>query len=482
MIFDIHQFDSYRENNRLEAKKAKGGLPSSLWETYSSFANCYGGEILLGVCENPDGSFYTTGLKNEASLKKDLWDCLHNSNKVSTNLLVERDVAVYEKDGDIIIAITVPKADRSVKPVYINGDIWSGTYRRDWEGDYHCSREEIKAMLRDQPENTMDMIVLDDFSLDDLSQESVQGYRNYRASVKSGHVWEKLSNDDYLEKIGAAAFSKNDGKLHPTAAGLLMFGEEYRIVRYFPEYFLDYREQLNPSIRWTDRIQSSSGDWSGNLFDFFFRVYNKLTRDLEKPFDLDGVARVEDTPVHKAIREALANCLINTDFYLPRGVVILKDQNQIVMQNPGSIRTGKDQMLRGGISDPRNKAIMKMLNLISIGERAGSGVPDIFSVWNEKGWIEPDVQEQYNPDRTILTLAFVKKQGIKTRDKKQGIKTEQHIADIIEYLEMVGEAGTAEIAEHINLGQERTRVILKNMENIEASGNNKNRKYRLKTE
>ena len=24
--------------------------------------------------------------------------------------------------------------------------------------------------------------------------------------------------------------------LRPTAAGLLMFGEEYRIVRYFPEY------------------------------------------------------------------------------------------------------------------------------------------------------------------------------------------------------------------------------------------------------
>ena len=117
MFFDIHQFDSYKENNRLEVKKAKGGLPASLWETYSSFANCYGGVILLGVCENPDGSFYTTGLKNEASLKKDLWDCLHNSNKVSTNLLVERDVAVYEKDGDIIIAITVPKADRSVKPV-----------------------------------------------------------------------------------------------------------------------------------------------------------------------------------------------------------------------------------------------------------------------------------------------------------------------------------------------------------------------------
>ena len=58
--------------------------------------------------------------------------------------------------------------------------------------------------------------------------------------------------------------------------------------------------------------------------------------------------------MHKAVREALANCIVNTDFYLPRGIVILKEQDKVVLQNPGSIRTGKEQMLRGGISDPRN--------------------------------------------------------------------------------------------------------------------------------
>ena len=90
--------------------------------------------------------------------------------------------------------------------------------------------------------------------------------------------------------------------------------------------------------------------------------------DIEKPFELDGITRVEDTPVHKAVREALANCIVNTDFYLPRGLVILKERNKIVMQNSESIRTGKKQMLREGIYDPRNKAIMKMFNMISIGE------------------------------------------------------------------------------------------------------------------
>lgn len=408
--FEICKFDEYREDNRIEVKKAMNGLPHSLWETYSAMANCYGGVIILGVAENKDGSFYTTGLKNETKIKKEFWDTINNRKKVSVNLLVDNEIETYERNGDIILVIHIPRARREQRPVYINDDLWNGTYRRNWEGDYHCTNSEIRSMLRDEPEETMDMAVLKDFSIDDLDRESVQGYRNYHSAVNPGHVWEKLSNEEYLERIGAVE-KLRDGYYHPTLAGLLMFGQEYRIVRYLPEYFLDYREVLDPTIRWTDRIQSSSGDWSGNLFDFFFRVYNKMTRNLEKPFKLDGIQRVEDTPVHKAVREALVNCIVNADFYLPRGIVIFKEPDKIIMQNPGSIRTGKAQMLRGGISDPRNKAIMEMFNLISIGERAGSGVLEIYSVWKNKKWTDPIVEEQYGPDRTFLTLPFTEKKN-----------------------------------------------------------------------
>lgn len=169
MGFNELELDSYREDNRREVKKAKGGLPNSLWETYSAFANCYGGVIVLGATERKDGSWQTTGLENEAKLRKDFWDTINNRNKVSINLLVDKDVETYTMDnGDVVIVIHVPRAERRQRPVYINDDIFGGSFRRNWEGDYHCTHDEVLSMLRDEPEITMDMKVLEDMTITDL--------------------------------------------------------------------------------------------------------------------------------------------------------------------------------------------------------------------------------------------------------------------------------------------------------------------------
>lgn len=148
-----------------------------------------------------------------------------------------------------------------------------------------------------------------------------------------------IENEEFLLKLGAVGIG-SDGKKHPTSAGLLMFGNEYDIVREFNAYFLDYQEQYDADIRWTDRIISSSGDWSGNVYDFYFRIYNRLIQDIKVPFRMDGGNRVDDTPVHQALREALANCLVNADYYGRQGLVILKKRDGITMSNPGSFRIG----------------------------------------------------------------------------------------------------------------------------------------------
>ncbi|MBQ4258855.1 MAG: putative DNA binding domain-containing protein [Lachnospiraceae bacterium] len=431
--FTLTQFNSFREDNRREVKTASGGLPHSLWETYSAFANCYGGVIILGVKEEKDGSWKSTGLQNAPKLCKEFWDTINNMNKVSINLLSEKDVQIYEvgEFKDVIMVIHVPMATREQKPVFINDDIFNGTFRRNYEGDYHCTRLQVKTMLRDQAEQTMDMEVLDGVPMEDLNYDTIHGYRNSHRFLKEGHPFEHLCDSEYLRIIGAAGISNEDNQLHPTAAGMLMFGNEYNIVRHFPEYFLDYREEMDPTTRWSDRLHSSSGEWSGNVCDFYFRVYNKIIKDVKVPFKMRGGERIDDTPVHKALREALANCLINTDFYGVRGVVIRKEADRIVMANPGYIRTGKHQMRLGGESDPRNKGLMKMFNLINIGERAGSGVPNIYNVWANEGWEEPIIEERFNPDRTVVTLPFVKKEEKMREDVNFIQKNERSLKEVL---------------------------------------------------
>lgn len=489
-MLDYSNIARYRENNRIEAKKAAGGLPRSIWETYSAFANTVGGIILLGVEELPDHSLRPIHLPHAQQLITEFWNIVNNPNKVSVNILTDKHVVIHEQDGCQFISITVPKANRYDKPVYIDGNPLTGTYRRNGEGDYKCTQEAVQSMMRDAAAKTQDMIVLDDFDLSALDMDSVRRYRIRMKSHRPGHVWEELDDTDFLYKLGAVGRGE-DGKLHPTVGGLLMFGYEYEITRYFPSYFLDYQERLDDDTRWTDRIVSSSGDWSGNLYDFYFRVYNRLKQEIKVPFRVENGERVDETPVHTALREALANCLINADYYGNRGIVIIRKKDSITISNPGDFRIELEEAKSGGTSDPRNTALMKMFNLINVGERAGSGIPNIYHVWAQQGWSEPILTEEFSPERIVLTLALKgeEKSAVKIGGKKSAVKTggkitSQHKQAVIDYLTEHVQATSAQLAEQINLKSSRMRDILAQLQQedlIVAEGTFRNRTYKLKS-
>ena len=484
-MIDFNNLEKYRENNRIEAKKAMGGLPRSIWETYSAFANTLGGIILLGVEEWPDNTLHAIDLPDPDRLIKEFWNIVNNPNKTSVNILSSKDVFMQEVDGNHIVVINVPRAERSYRPVYVDGNPLS-TYRRNGEGDYKCTKEEYQAMVRDASVKTQDMLVLNEMDMSVFNRESVRSYRQRMRLSRPGHVWEVLEDEGFLLKLGAVGIG-SDGKKHPTSAGLLMFGNEYDIVREYNSYFLDYQEQYDTDTRWTDRMISSSGDWSGNVYDFYFRVYNKLTQDIKVPFKMEGGTRVDDTSVHQALREALANCLVNADYYGRQGLVIIKKRDSIIMSNPGNFRIEIDTAKSGGVSDPRNGTMLKMFNLIDIGERAGSGIPNIFRVWREQGWTAPVISESFEPDRIMLSLAFKKsgdkKVTIKSDDKKVTIKTARQKNEIIMYLTDHASAKNADIAELLGVKSTRVKQLLKELldeDVIVAEGSNKNRVYKLK--
>lgn len=88
-MLDFDNLQQYRENNRIEAKEALGGLPESIWETYSAFANAEGGIILLGVEELPDKSLHALDILDPQWLIEDFCRIISNPAFVSANILTK---------------------------------------------------------------------------------------------------------------------------------------------------------------------------------------------------------------------------------------------------------------------------------------------------------------------------------------------------------------------------------------------------------
>ncbi len=475
-MIDLNQVESYRENNRIEAKKALGGLPHSIWETYSAFANTLGGVILLGVEEYRDKTFHTVNLPDPERLKQEFWDGLNDPKIASVNLLSKKDVSIETVNGDRIIVINVPKADRTCKPVYVE-DNPLNTYRRNGEGDYKCTKEEFQAMVRDASIRSLDMTVLDEFFADAFDPVSVREYRECMRISRPGFVPESLDDEEFLMKIGAMGTGE-DGNRHPTAGGLLMFGREYDIVRVFPTYFLDYREDGDEQTRWSDRLISSAGDWSGNLLDFYFRVCEKLQLD----------SAWDDAALQMAVQEAFTNCLVNADYCGRGGIVVEKRKDQIRFSNPGNFRINLNAAITGGLSDPRNSVIMKLFNMLDFGERSGSGIPNIFRVWKEHCLPEPVIKQSVNPDRTEFLLPLVPIESPNPTEKSRK-KTDLALKRvkrqmIIDYLTEHREASTNELAMYLNLSPSNVREYIRNLIRdgiIIGVGNSRSRVYRLKS-
>lgn len=401
-MLDFSHLEQYRENNRIEAKKALGGLPKSIWETYSAFANTLGGVILLGVIETTDKSFDSVNLPDPDNLIREFWRIINDPLKVSVNILAAKDVYVEEVNGDRIIVIKVPRADRADKPVYVDNDI-RNTYRRSGEGDYRCTYEEYQAMVCDAAIQSQDMRLICGMGLEALNFESIRSFRQRMKLYRPGHMWEHLDDEAFLQKIGAVG--ESGGSLRPTSAGLLMFGNREDILRAYPNYAMTYREQIDAEGRWTDTA------WSGNAYEFYYWAYNKLQQDAKTPFKLEKGRRVDDTPVRQALREVLANCLVNADYHGCGGIIVSKGYQAITLSNPGSFRVPLDTAKNGGVSDPRNAAMARMFRLVDVGEYTGGGIPNLYRVWKAKGWPEPVFTESRNPARVSLTLYMTSHSG-----------------------------------------------------------------------
>lgn len=408
-IFDILK---YGERISLECKDGKGGLPKSLWETYSAFANTNGGMILLGVDENLketdfEKRFSFSNIKNPETRIKEFWDTI-NGNKVSSNILVDDNVGQCDVDGNTVIWVEVPQANYRHKPVYINENPLKGSFKRNHEGDYHCTEEEVKAMLRDASDSGIDGGLLEGYTLEDIDPNTLKSYRLEYELHNPDHVWNGIDDKEFLRNLGGYAVDRVTRKEGLTVAGLLMFGKGLSIRERFDNIRMDYIDQSNviEGSRWSDRL-TYDGSWENNLYNFIRRVMPKLVSDLKRPFKLEGMVRVDDTAVHKAVREAMVNMIIHADYHSTGILKVIKLDDGFLFSNPGNLKLPVQAIFEGGHSVARNPKIQNMFRMIGLGDNIGSGFPTILQAWGEEKWRQPDLYDDQDLHQVELRLWMV---------------------------------------------------------------------------
>ena len=407
------EFESLKETYDLECKAAQGRdgngeVPRDFWETHAAFANTEGGSIFLGV-EESKGVFNRLGVKKPEQVIKQLVDTANNPEKVSVNLLSNDDVITHDELGTKIIEVRVRRATRKERPVYLKKTPMGNSYRRRHEADQRMTDEEVKRMLADQQYDSLDLRLLDGFTLEDLNSESLRSFQQSVATRSPEANFDTLATLDFLKQIGCWKKNRETGKEGLTVAALLMFGNYQAIRDEFPDYFVDYqqRPESKTEQRYIDRVCPDM-TWSGNLYDFYRKVYPKLVDDLKVGFQLKDGVREGESPAHIAVREAFVNAIVHADYTVPTSLLVVRRPDLFGFKNPGLMRMPLKAALEGGESDSRNKAIQDMFRMIGAGERQGFGIRKIIENWNEFDWRLPHFEEVDEPSpRVVVRLSML---------------------------------------------------------------------------
>ena len=148
-----------------------------------------------------------------------------------------------------------------------------------------------------------------------------------------------MDNKQFLTQLGGYTRDRLTGKEGLTTAGLMMFGKGLPIRERFYNISMDYLDQTNliGDSRWSDRL-TYDGMWENNLYNFMRRVIPKLISDLKRPFRIEGMSRIDDTPPHMAIREAFTNLVIHSDYLITGVLKVVKTDYGFVFSNPGNLK------------------------------------------------------------------------------------------------------------------------------------------------
>jgi ATP-dependent DNA helicase RecG len=367
-----------------EVKEAQKAVPKNSWETVSAFSNTVGGWLIFGVKKSSQ-SYEIKGVNNPEKIEQEFTTVLRGGSKF--NKIVEVTCKKYQFNGKTVLAFYIPQKSIKDKPIYFNSR--KNTFIRTASGDQRATDLEIDALFRNSSYGEKDSECTN-YVFSDLDSDTIQRYRNYFSQVNPGHRYNGLENETFLEKLRVIV----NGKI--TYGGLLVFGTDLQVMNAFPNFRTEYLEvpgisYMDGPTTYTFRISSEK-----NLFETFFDIYDRLRQKVEIPFKLKDGLRDDDPLQLQAIREALVNLIMHTDYFSSGNSRIRVFTDRFEFFNPGCLPKDIKDILKEDFSHPRNPIVAKIFRFIRLSETVGNGFHKMIDGWKSYYNVEPVIEGSFD--------------------------------------------------------------------------------------
>lgn len=418
-----------------EVKKAKRELPKSIWETVSAFANTTGGWVVLGV-EEKGNEFIISGVENTEKLEQDFLNTLRG-NKFNVFVPTKQDVISIE--DKTILSFYIPVHNN--KPVYYNTQ--SNTFIRRGSADQRATPEEIDSMLRDRSFGTKTTELAPNTNRFSLNEISVKRYRDYMTRFNPSASYNRYNEDEFLQKLRILEGDQC------TYAGLLMLGKREILEKHFADFKIDLLEIPGTSYssaksRYTYRLEEQE-----NLWEYYFECFQRLKQKVDVRFVLTAEGFGQELSAGlEAIREALVNMLMHTDYFSPASPRVRIFTDRIEFYNPGGLPKPFEELRSKDISLPRNPILAKLFRMVKLAENAGFGFDKMDYNWKEYNHTTPDYQIEFD---SIVTKFFIEKVPEKTTEKTTEKSTEKTTEKIIRVIKGNSSVTIKEISEILDI-------------------------------
>jgi ATP-dependent DNA helicase RecG len=318
----------------VEVKRASGGVPQSLPETMSAFANTRGGIIILGLDER--AGFAAVGVSDPAAVRDEVAGAARS--KLTPALAPSIEVVPFE--GAALVVVEIEALPLSQRPCYVTTrGVYNGSFVRVGDGDQRLTPYEIDRLRENAGQPRWDEEPVSQATEQDLDQGAVRrliaaAHRN------SPQAFAGLDDRESLVRLGVLL--PDDDSVTPSLAGLLSVGSYPQ--QFFPQLMVSLAVYPNDDpgepgpggIRFLD-----SAAVGGNVPTMVNDAVQAVLRNLRRASRIVGVGREDQWEIGpEVIREAIVNALMHRD-YSPqsRGTQIQVElfPDRLTVTSPGGL-------------------------------------------------------------------------------------------------------------------------------------------------